>query len=58
MKLTLWRRLMLCMEILTATSSHSHPTFEKDLPLFQRGYGAGQKDAKYADTTASRVDCA
>lgn len=43
-KLTLRHRLKLCWEILTTRSGHAHSAYEKDLPIFMRGYGAGRKD--------------
>lgn len=45
MKLTLRHRIKLCWEILTITSGHAHSAFEKNLPIFQRGYVAGRKDS-------------
>jgi len=45
MKLTIWRRLQICFEVLTSRSGHKHPSQEKQLPIFQRGYGAGHRDA-------------
>lgn len=45
-KLTIINRIKLCWEILTVRSGHSHSAQEKQLSTFQRGYGAGMKDAK------------
>ena len=44
MKLTLKRRLTICIEVLFARSGHAHTAQEKGLPLFIRGYEAGRKD--------------
>ena len=46
MILTILNRLKLCYEILTITSGHNHPTDEKVLSIFQRGYAAGLQDGK------------
>lgn len=43
-RLTVWHRIRLCWEVLSTASGHDHPAFEKDLPLFRRGYSAGCKD--------------
>lgn len=45
-KLTIINRLKLCWEILTVRSGHNHSAQEKQLSTFQRGYGAGTKDAR------------
>lgn len=45
-KLTIINRLKLCWEILTVRSGHKHSAQEKQLSTFQRGYGAGMKDAQ------------
>lgn len=46
-KLTIINRLKLCWEILTVRSGHNHSAQEKQLSTFQRGYGAGMKDAMH-----------
>lgn len=46
MRLTIFVRLKLCWEILTATSGHAHAAQEKQLSTFQRGYTAGMQDAR------------
>ena len=46
MKLTIIKRLRLCIEILTVKSGHSHTAQEKQLSTFIRGYEAGLKDGK------------
>lgn len=45
MKLTMARRLSICWEVLTTGSGHPRIADEKQLPIFQRGYHAGMKDA-------------
>lgn len=47
MRLTIKNRLKLCFEILTTTSGHGHPTDEKQISIFQRGYAAGLRDGKH-----------
>ena len=44
MELTWRNRLKICWEVLTIRSGHKHPAFEKQLPVFLRGYKAGFKD--------------
>ena len=46
MKLTFANRIKIAVEVLTTTSGHSHPSDEKQLSTFQRGYDAGMKDAR------------
>jgi len=46
MKLTVFKRLKLCFEIITIRSGHSHTAQEKELSTFMKGYAAGIKDAK------------
>lgn len=46
MRLTIIHRLRLCFEILTSRSGHNHPSVEKQLSVFQRGYLHGFNDAK------------
>ena len=46
MRLTIIHRLRLCFEILTSRSGHKHPSNEKQLSVFQRGYLAGFVDGK------------
>jgi hypothetical protein len=46
MRLTIWRRVKICFEVLTSRSGHKHPSQEKQLPLFQRGYHAGLLDGE------------
>ena len=44
MTLTIWNRLKICFEVLTSRSGHKHPSQEKQLSLFKRGYKAGLDD--------------
>lgn len=46
MQLTLINRLKTCLEVLTTRSGHAHPSQEKQLSVFKRGYAAGFNDAK------------
>ena len=46
MKLTIRNRIRIAWEALTSRSGHAHPSQEKQLSTFQRGYDAGMKDAK------------
>jgi len=46
MKLTIRNRIKIAWEALTSRSGHAHPSQEKQLSTFQRGYDAGMKDAK------------
>lgn len=46
MKLTIRNRIKIAWEALTSRSGHPHPSQEKQLSTFQRGYAAGMKDAK------------
>jgi hypothetical protein len=46
MKLTIINRLKLCWEILTFKGNVDYPVYEKELPIFIRGYQAGVKDEK------------
>lgn len=44
MKLTIVRKLKLCVEILFARGKCGCPAHEKQLSIFKRGYDAGAKD--------------
>lgn len=44
MKLTLIKRLNICIEVLFARSGHAHSSQEKQLSTFKNGYDAGMKD--------------
>lgn len=46
MRLTIWGRIKICFEVLTSRSGHKHPSQEKQLSLFKRGYAAGFSDGK------------
>lgn len=46
MKLTIRHRLAICFEVLTSRSGHRHPSQEKQLPVFRRGYDAGFRDGR------------
>lgn len=48
MKLTILNRFKLCFEILFTRSGHNHPSFEKQLSTFQRGYSAGMEEMQEA----------
>jgi len=52
MKLTCANRIKSAVEVLTTTSGHSHPSDEKQLSTFQRGYDAGMKDARLMQASA------
>lgn len=55
MKLTVANRLRICWEVLTTRSGHSHPSQEKQLSTFKRGYDAGLVD-KSLDNYCSNSD--
>ena len=46
MRLTIQNRIKIAWEALTSRSGHAHPSQEKQLSIFQRGYDAGMKDAE------------
>jgi hypothetical protein len=52
MKLTFANRIKIAFEVLTTTSGHSHPSDEKQLSTFQRGYYAGMQDARLMQASA------
>ena len=58
MRLTIRNRIRIAWEVLTSRSGHDHPSQEKQLSIFQRGYDAGMKDAKLSldDDAAGRID--
>ena len=55
MKLTIIHRIRIAWEALTSRSGHAHPSQEKQLSTFQRGYDAGMKDAKLSLENVERT---
>jgi hypothetical protein len=52
MRLTFANRIKLAVEVLTTTSGHGHPSDEKQLSTFRRGYDAGMQDARLMQASA------